>query len=295
MKKWIRRGLLILVALSGSLLLDGCSNMILLHSAGTIGSQEQTIIYVSAAVMLLVVLPVIVMAIVFARRYRISNTKAKYDPSWEESGKLEALIWIVPSLIVVFLGAISWIYAHRLNPYKPIAAATPPVKVEVVALDWKWLFIYPNQGIATVNRVEFPAHVPVHFYITSATVMNSFFIPRLGSQIMTMPGGQTQLNLEAKAPGSYHGLSSNFSGAGFSGMDFKAVALKNEHQFTDWVSKVKSSGKALSKAAYRKLAKPSRYVRARYYATVAPNLFHSIIENHTSHASLASAKAHARS
>ena len=295
MKTWIRRGFLVLVALGGSLLLDSCSNVVLLHSEGTIGAQEGTIIYVSAGVMLLVVIPVIVMAIVFARRYRIANKKARFDPKWEGSKKLEAVIWIVPVAIVAFLGAMSWIYSHSLNPYKPIKAASAPVKIEVVALDWKWLFIYPQQGIATVNRIEFPAHVPVHFYITSATVMNSFFIPRLGSQIMTMPGGQTQLNLEAKAPGTYHGLSSNFSGAGFSGMAFKAVALKNERQFKGWVDKVRHSGKALTRAAYHKLAKPSRYVPATYYSAVAPHLFHSIIAKYMPNASLASVSTHAGS
>lgn len=295
MNRRIRRVLLGLVALGGSLILDSCSNVVLLHSQGTIGSQEETIIYVSAGVMLLVVIPVIVMAIVFSRRYRAGNAKAKVDPKWEGSKRLEAVIWIVPVVIVAFLAAISWIYSHSLNPYTPIRSASRPVKVEVVALDWKWLFIYPRQGIATVNKVEFPAHVPVHFYITSATVMNSFFIPRLGSQIMTMPGGQTQLNLEAKAPGTYHGLSSNFSGAGFSGMAFKAVALKNEGRFKEWVDLVRHSGKALTQRAYRKLARHSRYVPVTYYSSVEPKLFHSIIVKNMPNASLASVSTHAGS
>lgn len=286
---------MLLVALGGALLLDSCSNMTLLHSAGTIGSAEQTIIYVSGGVMLLVIIPVIVMAFVFSRRYRAANKKAKYDPDWEESNKLEAIIWIVPVVIVAFLGIMSGIYSHRLNPARSIKASSPAIKVEVVALDWKWLFIYPQQDIATVNKIEFPAHVPVHFYITSATVMNNFFIPRLGSMIMTMPGMRAQLNLEAKQPGTYHGMSAQFSGGGFSGMKFKAVALKNERQFNAWVNEVRHKGSALTKTAYKKLAKHSRYASVSYYSAVTPHLFRSIIAKYSPNAPLASVSTQAGS
>lgn len=266
-----------LTALSPVLLLSGCSSLVLFHPKGQIGSDEKSLIITAAILMLIVVVPVIIMAIVFARRYRASNTKAKYTPEWEHSRAIEIVVWAVPIVIVAVLGTLAWVWSHRLDPYHPIASEDSSINIQVVSMDWKWLFIYPKQGIATVNEIKFPANVPVHFYITSEAVMNSFFIPQLGSQIMSMPGMQTQLYLEADRPGDYRGISANYSGAGFSGMSFKAVATRTDAQFRDWVEMVKASPKRLDESAYEELAKPSRYVPVEYFSSVKPNLFHDII------------------
>lgn len=263
--------------------------MVLFHPKGSIGSSDEMLIIVPAVLMLLVIIPVIIMAIVFARRYRASNKKAKYAPEWEHSKRIEAVVWAVPALIVAVLSVLAWIYSHNLDPYRALKSNAKPVTIEVVSLDWKWLFIYPDQHIATVNKIEFPTNVPVHFYITSETVMNSFFIPQLGSQIMSMPGMQTQLNLMANHPGTYHGISANFSGRGFSGMTFKAVATKTVGDFKSWVQKVKQSPRKLDHAAYEALKKPSENNAVTYYSSVEPKLFHGIIAKYMANAPLKAA------
>lgn len=277
MAKWMRRVPLFLVAAGGLALLNSCSSMVLFNEKGPVGHTEQSLIITASILMLIVVVPVMVMAVVFARRYRASNKKATYAPEWSHSKAIELVVWIIPGIIVAILSVLVWIYSHTLNPYRPLAVDAKPVEIEVVSLDWKWLFIYPQQDIATVNEIAFPVNTPVHFYITSATVMNSFFIPQLGSQIMSMPGMQTQLYLQASKPGTYEGISAQYSGAGFSGMTFKAVATKNEQDFQSWIASAKQSGKALDAAAYAQLAKPSRYNPVEYYSSVTPTLFHSII------------------
>ncbi len=277
MAKWIRRLPMGIIAAGAVVLLNSCSSMVLFHPHGPVGHTEESLIITASILMAIVVVPVMVMAVVFARRYRASNTKASYAPEWSHSKAIEAVVWVVPGIIVVILSVLVWIYSHSLNPYRPLPVDAKPVQIEVVSLDWKWLFIYPQQGIATVNEIAFPVNTPVHFYITSATVMNSFFIPQLGSQIMAMPGMQTQLYLQASKAGTYQGISAQYSGAGFSGMTFKAVALPNARSFTQWLDNAKQSGRALDPATYAQLAKPSRYNPVSYYSSVSPKLFHGII------------------
>ena len=258
-------------------LLSGCSSAVLLYPQGDVGESEKSLILMSAAIMLIVVLPAIVMTFVFAWRYRESNKNAQYSPNWHVSHKIEAAIWIIPSIIVIFLSVLVWIYCHTLDPYRPITSVVKPITIQVVSLDWKWLFIYPDQKIATVNQLVFPANVPIHFYLTSETVMNSFFIPQLGSQIMTMGGMQSQLFLIANKPGIYDGISANFSGYGFTGMTFKAIAT-TENQFADWINIVKKSSNKLDQNSYIDLAKASINNPVTHFSSVQPDLFMSIID-----------------
>ena len=213
----------ILSLIAGTLLLSGCDSA-LLNPKGQIAMEQRSLILTAFGLMLIVVIPAILMAVVFAWKYRASNTNAKYSPNWSHSNKVEAVVWTVPILIILFLGVLTRKSTHALEPGKPIASDVKPVEIEVVALDWKWLFIYPEQGIATVNEIAFPKGTPVNFRITSNSVMNSFFIPTLGSQIYAMAGMQTKLHLIANEPGTFKGISSNFSGRGFSGMKFRAIA-----------------------------------------------------------------------
>lgn len=262
---------------AASFLLSGC-DMALLNPKGEIGLEQRTLILTAIGLMLLVVIPAIVMAILFAWRYKESNQRGKYDPNFIHSGKVEAVVWGIPIIIIAILGTITWKTTHSLDPYRPIHTDQKPLTIEVVALDWKWLFIYPEQGIATVNEIAFPSHRPVEFKVTSNTVMNSFFIPRLGSQIYAMAGMQTKLHLIANEPGTYQGISANYSGQGFSGMKFAAITTADEQGFENWVAKVKQSPQTLdSVAAFERLATPSENVKPQYYASVKPGLFNDII------------------
>ncbi len=214
------------VAIAGaaSLLTAGCSRGIL-DPVGPVGSAEKQIMINSTAIMLAIIIPTMIATIAFAWWFRRGNKKATYRPDWEYSGAIEMVVWAIPALTVMLLGGIAWIGAHDLEPSKPLKSAAQPLKVDVVSLDWKWLFIYPDQGVATVNQLVVPAGAPVTFRLTSATVWNSFFVPQLGTMIYTMPGMTTRLNLQADKPGDYEGLSSHFSGDGFPGMKFAVHAL----------------------------------------------------------------------
>jgi cytochrome o ubiquinol oxidase subunit 2 len=265
-----------LLPLAATSLLAGCQWAVL-DPKGPIGEQERTIILTATALMLLVVVPVIAMVLVFAWRYRASNEKADYAPNWSHSTKIEVVVWGIPIAIILILGTICWRTSHQLDPFKPLASTVKPVRIDAVAMDWKWLFIYPKEGVATVNEVAMPVGVPVVFHITSATVMNSFFIPRLGSQIYAMANMQTAVNLIASEPGVYRGLSANFSGDGFSGMTFKALALSSG-DYAKWLAKVKASPQALGAAGYAALAKPSENVPVEYFSQVVPHLFPQIVD-----------------
>ncbi len=264
----------------GLLALGGCK-IELLHPQGSIGQQEKMLILIALGLMLLVVIPVIGLTLFFAWRYRASNPKANYAPKWSHSTAIEVVVWTIPCLIVAFLAVLIWGTTHTLDPYRPLPSKAEPVKVEVVALDWKWLFIYPDYGVASVNRLEIPAGRPVDFKLTSQSMMNSFFIPELGSQIYAMAGMQTQLHLIADHPGTYPGLSSSFSGPGFSDMHFQAVAA-DERGFEQWVQQAKASSQTLDKAAYKELVKPSSKDPERVYARVAPGLFDEIVDQYMS-------------
>jgi cytochrome o ubiquinol oxidase subunit 2 len=242
---------------------------------GPIGGAEFIILFDATAIMLAVVIPVILLTVAFAWWFRAGNTRALYLPTWEYSGRIEMIVWSIPTLVIVFLGGIAWISSHDLDPPLAIESATPPLHVEVVSLDWKWLFIYPDQGIASVNRLVVPVGVPLRFRLTSASVMNSFFVPELGSQIYTMPGMTTQLNLRADQTGVYKGFSAQFSGDGFSDMRFELAAVPVD-QFASWVEGAKAQGRKLDPATYAILAQPSKAVVAATYALVAEGLFEAV-------------------
>ena len=266
-------------------LLAGCDT-VLLNPSGDIAAQQGKLIIVSTVLMLLIIVPVIILTLVFAWRYRQSNTEAKYDPDWDHSTLLELVIWAAPLLIIIALGAITWISTHTLDPYRPLSrldaerpvpAEAKPLVVEVVALDWKWLFIYPEQGFATVNEMAAPVDRPITFKITASSVMNSFFIPALAGQIYAMPGMETKLHAVINKPGEFEGFSANYSGAGFSGMRFKFHGLSNT-DFDQWVQKVKAGKDGeLTREQYKKLEAPSEREPVRHYAAVAPDLYDAIL------------------
>ncbi|MGX8941528.1 cytochrome o ubiquinol oxidase subunit II [Symbiopectobacterium sp. Eva_TO] len=262
-------------------LLSGC-DMALMNPKGQVGLEQRSLILTALGLMLIVVIPVIVMTIAFAWKFRASNTKAKYTPNWSHSNKIEAVVWTVPIIIILILGTITWKTTHSLDPYKPLVSEAKPITVEVISLDWKWLFVYPELGIATVNELAFPTNVPVNFKITSDTVMNSFFIPRLGGQIYAMAGMQTKLHLIANEPGKYGGISGGYSGKGFSGMKFTAIATPSQQEFDQWVATVRASNKTLnSTEEFNALAKPSEFHPIEYFSSVQPELFENLIRKFT--------------
>jgi len=268
-------GMLSLIA--STVMLSGC-NMVLMNPKGAIGVEQRTLIITAIALMLIVVIPVIFMAFAFAWKYRASNKDAKYSPNWSHSNKIEAVVWTIPIIIIAILGTITWKTTHELDPFKPIVTDKKPMTIEVVSLDWKWLFIYPEQGIATVNELAFPKDVPVEFKITSNSVMNSFFIPQLGGQIYAMAGMQTKLHLIGNEAGKYDGISSSCSGRGFSGMKFTAIVTPTEGDFDQWVAKVKASSNNLNATSdFNKLAEPSENNPVEYFSSVKPNLFKETI------------------
>jgi cytochrome o ubiquinol oxidase subunit II len=273
---FVNMGLLIL---SASIFLGGCTDMVLFNPKGPIGDAERFIILLATGLMLIVVIPVFIMSFLFSWKYRVSCTKADYAPKWNYSGKLDLIIWGVPVLIITALSILIWIETHRLNPYKPIDQGIKPISIEAVSLDWKWLFIYPDQNIATVNQLVFPVNVPLSFRITSDTVMTSFFIPQLGSQIYAMAGMQTRLYLMSEEPGVFRGQNQQLSGRGFSDMNFSATAVSRE-QFLTWVQKTKQSPDKLDLARFEELAKPGVGYPVTYFSSVKPDLFDYIIRKY---------------
>jgi cytochrome o ubiquinol oxidase subunit II len=271
----MRHAVLAVVLISATTL-GGCNEGVL-DPQGPIAAAERLLLINSTAIMLVVVVPVILATLGFAWWYRSSNSRARRSPDLAYEGRIELVVWSIPALTVMLLGGVIWIGTHQLDPRAPIAAHADPLRVDVVALDWKWLFIYPDQGIAAVNQLVIPAGTPVNFRLTSATVMNSFFIPQLGSQIYTMGGMITHLNLLADAPGKFPGFSANFSGDGFARMGFVVEALPAGH-FDPWVAQVRGAGAALDEAGYAELAKPSEAVSPTTYRAVAPQLFERIVE-----------------
>ncbi|MES2759483.1 MAG: ubiquinol oxidase subunit II [Pseudomonadota bacterium] len=281
-----RRALL----LSPVLLLAAC-NGVVMKPSGDIAAQQANLIVISTVLMLIIIVPVIFLTIFFAWRYRKNNTKATYTPDWDHSTGLELVIWGAPLLIIIALGLITWISTHLLDPYRPLsrldaarplAADVKPLIVEVVALDWKWLFIYPEQGIASVNELVAPVDVPVRFKISASTVMNSFYIPALAGQIYAMPGMQTTLNAVINKAGVYDGFSANYSGAGFSDMRFKFHG-RDAAGFDAWVKSVKAAGGTLDRAAYLQLEKPSEKVAVRHFGAAEAGLFDAVVERCIEH------------
>jgi len=268
-----RAGLLALLAT----IVSACNRGIL-DPVGPVGQAEKTILINSTAIMLAIVIPTMVATVAIAWWFRRSNSKATYLPDWEYSGGVEMVVWGIPVMTIMLLGGITWISSHDLEPSKPLVSAKPPLKVEVVSLDWKWLFIYPDQGIATVNQLVVPAGTPVSYRLTSATVWNVFFVPQFGTMIYTMPRMTTRLNLQADRQGVYEGISAHFSGDGFPGMQFKAQVLPAD-QFAMWAQGAHGQGGALDPASFAELSKPSSYVKPMTYGSVAPGLFDAIVAN----------------
>jgi cytochrome o ubiquinol oxidase subunit 2 len=268
----------------GALLLSGCDTVVMSPS-GDIAAQQANLIVWATILMLIVVVPVIFLTLLFAWRYRASNKEATYSPDWDHSTSLELVIWAAPLAIIIALGALTWVSTHQLDPYRPldrikegqpVPEGMEPLIVEVVAMDWKWLFFYPEQGIAVVNQLAAPVDRPIKFKITSTTMMNSFYIPALAGQIYAMGGMETQLNAVINEVGSYDGFSANYSGAGFNGMRFKFLGML-EGDFEQWVAKVKADGETLSRSVYKVLEKPSENNPVQYYREVGPGLYDAIL------------------
>lgn len=261
------------------------SNMVLFDPKGVIGSQQESLIITSVLLMAIVIIPVLIMAVYFPYKYRHSNTQAEYKPKWEHSTLIEMVVWTVPCLIIIVLGTITYKTAFSLDPRRDIDSDKKPLTIQVVAMNWKWMFIYPEQQIATINELTIPANRPVKFLVTSDTTMNSFFIPQLGSQVYAMAGMENRINLMATEPGVYRGMSANYSGYGFANMRFQTHAT-SEADFTAWVDKVKTSDKLLNDQTYAWLTNnANEQIKTphpvTYFSSVDPLRFKDIIEKHS--------------
>lgn len=266
------KSLLLMLLLAATVpLLSGC-DMIMFHPKGAIAAEQIRLIIIATILMLLIVVPVVVMTLVIAWRYRASNTKAKYTPDWAHSVKLEILCWAVPCIIIAILSVIAWVTSHTLDPYRPLDSKTKPLTIQAIALDWKWVFIYPEQGIATINYIEIPENTPISFEITSQGPMNALWIPQLGGQIYAMAGMRTRLHLIASEPGIYDGSSANYSGEGFAEMAFK-VKAEPAADFAKWVQTVKQAPGVLTGDLFNHLLEPSKNLPVQLFSSVQPNLF----------------------
>ena len=274
-----------LAAMALSAALAGCSKAVVLNPAGDVAAQQGQMVITATVLMLIIIVPVIALTLFFAWKYRQGNTEAEYDPEWHHSTSLELVIWTVPLLIIIALGAITWIGTHKLDPYRPldridaqrsVAGDVKPLEVQVVAMDWKWLFFYPELGIATVNELAAPVDRPIAFKLTATSTMNAFYVPDLAGMIYAMPGMQTELNAVVNKPGVFKGMSSHYSGSGFSGMTFKFHGL-TDGDFAQWVQKIKADGKALDKTTYLNLAKPSERDPVQRFASVEDGLYEKVL------------------
>ncbi|MEH3157540.1 MAG: ubiquinol oxidase subunit II [Sphingomonas taxi] len=271
-------------ALLAPALLGGC-DWVVMNPAGDVARQQAHLILWSTGLMLLIIVPVIVLTILFAWKYRAGNEEAEHRPNWDHSTGLELIIWSAPLLIIIALGALTWISTHALDPYRPLARLAPgktlakndkPLEIQVVSLDWKWLFIYPEQGVATVNELVLPVDRQVRFRMTSSSVMNTFYVPTLAGMVYTMPGMETRLHAVLNRPGRFEGISANYSGAGFSGMHFTVDGM-DDAGFAKWVSEARTAQRPLSLPTYVTLEKPSENVPAMRFAGFAPDLFARIL------------------
>ena len=269
------RSFRIAVVLISATMLCSCSQGVL-DPQGPVADAERQILFNSLGIMLAIVIPTILATLGVAYWFRASNTRARYLPDFTYSGRLEVLVWSIPLMTVILVGGVAWVGAHDLDPRKAISPAVKPVTVQVVSLDWKWLFILPDQGIASVNHLTVPVGTPINFELTSSGVMNSFFVPQLGSQIYTMSGMTTRLQLQADRPGTYRGLSAQFSGDGFADMRFTVDAVPVQ-QFEQWVTTTRNAGPVLDAQTYAELARPSEAVAAFTYRAIAPGLFKTIL------------------
>lgn len=251
-------------------------NLAVLSPKGTIAAQQKHLILLAAIMMLVVVIPVFVLTYGIAWKYRASNHRARHEPDWDHNLGLELMWWGIPSVLILVLAIISWTSTHALDPFKPIISAKPPLTVQVVALQWKWLFVYPSQNIASINDLEIPINTPVNFEITSDAPMNSFWIPQLAGQVYAMAGMRTQLHVMATSEGTYRGVSANISGSGFSDMHFNVKSVSN-NEFLAWVKTIQQNQGHLDKMTYAKLLVPSSTYTQAYFGSVAPGMFNDII------------------
>jgi cytochrome o ubiquinol oxidase subunit II len=271
-----RSALRTLAACGTAFLLASCRRAGVLDSQGPVSAAEKLILFNATGIMLVVVGPVVVLTLAFSWWYRASNKRARFRPDLVHSSSIELVVWSIPAMVVILLAGVAWIGAHDLDPGAKLNSDIKPMRVEVVSLDWKWLFIYPELHVASVNQLIVPVRTPIEFKLTSATVMNAFFIPQLGTQIYTMPGMSTHLNLMADGAGSYPGLSSHFSGDGFSDMQFMVRALPTA-EFDSWLANTRSGATTLDAHTYDELAQPSKNVASRSYAHVDPMLYEYIL------------------
>ncbi len=279
MKKFFKIAIVVLVCIgviAASVLYISTHEIAVLEPKGLIGEKEAELIVTASLLMLIVVIPVFILTLIFAWKYREGNEKSTHAPNWEHNYIAECCWWGVPIIIILILAVTTWKSSHDLNPFKPLEGDRKSLAIQVVALDWKWLFIYPELGIATVNFVQFPEKTPINFSITSDAPMNSFWIPQLGGQIYAMPAMRSKLYLIANEVGSFRGVSANISGKGFAGMTFTAKA-STEAEFEQWVGEVRSSSKELSWDSYRQLAKPSEYHPVEYYQLQEGDLFNRVL------------------
>jgi cytochrome o ubiquinol oxidase subunit 2 len=274
----MRHAILVVLVISAATL-GGCSGGVL-DPQGPIAAAQRLLLFNSTGIMLAIVIPTMLATLAVAFWFRASNSRATYLPDFSYSGRLEILVWSIPIMTVLLVGGVAWVSSYDLDPPKPISSTVKPIKVQVVSLDWKWLFIYPEQGIASVNQLTIPVGTPVSFELTSSGVMNSFFVPQLAGQIYTMAKMVTRLNLQADHPGKYHGLSAQFSGAGFADMYFTVDAVP-AGQFAQWAAAARDSGPELDAQAYADLEKPSQAVVPFTYRAVAPDLFRRILVSET--------------
>ncbi|CAL4323398.1 ubiquinol oxidase subunit II [Buchnera aphidicola] len=267
----------IIISIFGMFVLSGCHDSIF-HPSGQISIQQYKIIFVSFLIMMIIVIPVILMTILFVYKYRDSNKNSPYSPDWSHSNKIEFFTWFIPILIICILGTISYKSTYALDPKKSIISRNAPIEINVVSLDWKWLFIYPHKNIATINEIVFPINTPIIFHITSNSVMSSFFIPSLGSQIYAMPGMKTTLNLISSFPEKYYGFASNYNGIGFSNMKFSVLVVPNNHIFNVWVQKIQKSPNILNDIyQFHNISDQNIFFGIRYFSHVCPQLFDMIV------------------
>ncbi len=272
----VSRIILKLAPLAVALLLSGC-NWAVLNPKGPIGDGNSMLLVDSVAIMLVIVVPTIIATLGIAWWFRSSNRRAFYLPDWEYSGQLELIVWAIPLLTIMLLGGVTWIGAHDLDPAKPLISKEQPLDVQVVSLDWKWLFIYPDQHVASVNRLVIPARTPIRFSLTSGSVMTAFFVPQLGSMIYTMNRMRTQLYLAADEPGVFRGLATQISGDGFADMHFE-VEAKSPQDFYDWLGKARADGPELTPESYIELSKQSVVPAPFTFRTVSDGLFEKILD-----------------
>ncbi len=275
----------IIVAVEFGLILKNLTaghTIAILSPAGSIAQQQRDLMQFATILAIVVILPVFVLTFFIVWRFRDTNVKAKYRPNWDSNVKLEATWWAIPCIIIAILAVVTWQSSHALDPYKPIASSKKPLTVQVIALNWKWLFIYPEQNIATVNYLQIPEDTPVEFQITSDGPMNSFWIPQLGGQVYAMAGMSTKLHLIADQPGTFTGSSANLSGKGFSGMTFKAVASTNS-EFNDWVKQAWQSPSRLTSSSFEELSKPSQNNPVAIYSGRDASIYDTVIDKYMGH------------